>query len=135
YLILVTLAGPALCCCSLRGLAESATRPPGRAEWTTADPPPASPPEGGGCCRCHHPKPAPAPAPPPRTDDTPPRELPAPCPCSQHASQPVLPGPQAEAVSPWSLSPLFLGSFSAASFTVSGGAADRLARRAVSSAD
>jgi hypothetical protein len=134
YLILVTLAGPALCCCSLRGLTKFATQPADRAgRQTSAEPPPATPPEDGGCCCCHHQKPAPTPK-PPKSDDPPLRQPTDPCPCRHHASQPALPSSQADSAAPWLFSPVFLALLSFAPVALAGSVADGLTGAAVSSA-
>lgn len=85
YLSLATLAGPAVCCCSVFRFATPASaahpvRPPSNDE-------------SGGCPHCH--KHA-APTPPDTPTKEPDRPRSPDCPCRSHAAQPAVPQAEAE---------------------------------------
>jgi hypothetical protein len=110
YLVFVTAAGPALCCCSLSHLAVRLANNQAAEELPPCCQPPASAPEEDECECCRTQKPAPDER--PRQDNCPqddgPRE--GGCPCHENGHRPALiderpDGPDAQPVATHWLSP------------------------------
>ncbi|MBY0512665.1 MAG: hypothetical protein K2P78_01990 [Gemmataceae bacterium] len=94
YMVLATLVGPAVCCCSLCPAAAGVGRPflpaPHRSPAT---------PSPAGCPHCCG-QSAPAPDSPSKTPDRDPGRPQKPaCPCQSHAAQPALPQAEADGTS------------------------------------